>query len=373
MTIDSTTFRYVVGHFMTGVTVITANDGGMRHGVTASSVASLSVEPPTMIACVNKASRTGQAIYRSGYYAINILNKDQGPLAERFASSADDKFSGLDVAEGFSGAPLLPDVLAQIECQVVEAVEGGTHRVLIGAVLAATAGAGDPLGYYRGGFGEFHLHRDDAVYEEIRRQIIQRNLRPGAIVDIPALAKEFDVGAGVVRYALARLATDTLITRDPRRGYMVAPIDAATCAEAFDARCTIELGVVARIAGRPTKPQLEQLDARLAELMPLIRAGRFVDVRRYVEANNAYHEQVVSLAGSESLLGAYRRLSLKGLMTLALSGVTDTSDDMIGDHIALTDALKRGDEAAARTALISHNARVKTRTEEILRSAGGRI
>jgi DNA-binding GntR family transcriptional regulator/flavin reductase (DIM6/NTAB) family NADH-FMN oxidoreductase RutF len=373
MTVDGTTFRHVVGHFMTGVTVITTNDGGARHGVTASSVASLSVEPPMMIACINKASRTCQAIRHTGYYAINILNKDQGPIAERFAATSDDKFSGLDVCEGSSGAPLLSDALAHIECRVVEEVEGGTHRVLIGHVLAAAARDNDPLGYYRGGFGQFHFDRDEAAYEEIRRQIIERTLRPGDVLDPLGLASTLDVEVGAVHYALTRLAADTLVRRDSRRGYAVAPIDVATCAEAFDARYAIELGVVAWVIGRLSAAQVEQLRWRLAELVPLIRDGRFVDVRRYVEANTAYHEQVVSLAGNDALLSAYRRLSLKGLMTLALSGVSETSDDMIADHVALTDALVRGDQAAAHAALYSHNARVKARTEEILYAAGGSV
>jgi DNA-binding GntR family transcriptional regulator/flavin reductase (DIM6/NTAB) family NADH-FMN oxidoreductase RutF len=373
VSIDDKSFRHVVGHFMTGVTVITARWDGVDHGVTASSVASLSTEPASMVACVNKTSRTGQALHRSGGFAINILSDAQGFVAERFASSSDDKFAGLEIRYGGSGAPLLVDALAHIDCRVREEVEGGTHRVFIGDVLAASAGEGEPLAYYRGGFGRFQFSRDDAVFEEIRERIVNRRQRPGEVLDVGTLADELDVARSAVYYALTKLATEALVARDLDRGYVVVPIDAAACEEAFDARCSIELGVVAAKIGRLGEEQLARLESRLSDLVPLIHNGRFVDVEAYIEANSAFHEQLIALSGNEALLKAYRRLSLKGLMSQALGATDETSDEMVADHVALTEALRREDETAARQALISHRERVTSRSRELLAAAGGSV
>ena len=84
---DKETFRHVIGHFASGVTVLTARDGDDDFGATASAVSSLSLEPPMLLVCLNTRSSTQQAIHSSRGFGVNILDEDQGIVAERFASS----------------------------------------------------------------------------------------------------------------------------------------------------------------------------------------------------------------------------------------------------------------------------------------------
>ncbi len=146
-------FREVIGHFASGVTVITTSLDGELHGTTASAVSSLSLEPPMMLVCMNKASETGQAVLRSGAFAVNILGEGDDELARRFARRGGDKFDGVDVSLGDHRQPLLVDALAQLVCRVDQQVEAGTHIVFFALVHEATARPGAPLAYYRGRFG----------------------------------------------------------------------------------------------------------------------------------------------------------------------------------------------------------------------------
>lgn len=155
-------FRHVIGHFISGVTVITAVSDGQRFGATASAVSSLSLEPPMLLVCVNSRSATAAAIEGAGVFAVNILAEDQDQLALSFARSGTDKFRDVAVSEGEHGVPLLDGSLAQIECRVVNQARGGTHAVFFGEVGRAQAGEGRPLGYFRGRFGRLGPHRRKA-------------------------------------------------------------------------------------------------------------------------------------------------------------------------------------------------------------------
>ena len=146
-------FRDVIGRFASGVTVLTARDGEADHGMTASAICSLSLEPPMLLACVNRAVSTREAISRGGVFAVNVLHEGQGDLARHFAAPRADKFAGLDVHRGALGSPLLPDALAWIECRVTQDIEGGTHSVFLAEVVQAEGREGRPLAYFRGGFG----------------------------------------------------------------------------------------------------------------------------------------------------------------------------------------------------------------------------
>src|SRR5512143_758826 len=120
---DGTVFRRVIGNFMTGVVVITAEHDGVRHGMTVSAVSSLSLDPPMLLVCMKASSATQEAVHRSGRFAVNILAEHQGHIAERFARpGSDDKFAGLETALGRTGVPVLCGVLATVECRVAEVV-----------------------------------------------------------------------------------------------------------------------------------------------------------------------------------------------------------------------------------------------------------
>ena len=158
-------FRDAIGHFASGVTIITARYGDEDFGVTANAVSSLSLDPPTMLVCLNRASRTQSAVSRSKAFSVNILNESQGDLAVRFATSETDKFRGVGVSYGVLGNPLLDGALAYLECRVMEELAGGTHAVFLAGVERAERFDGEPLAYFRGRFGRLELDQsvpDDA-------------------------------------------------------------------------------------------------------------------------------------------------------------------------------------------------------------------
>lgn len=155
--VDRELFRSVMGHFASGVTIITARHEGIDYGLTASAVTSLSLDPPMLLICVNKTSHTRDAIAQSQVFSVNILRENQSALARQFASSRPDKFDGMNISYGELGAPRLGDALATIECHVVEKVTGGTHSVFLAEVHSAQAAEGMPLTYFRGRMGRFEL------------------------------------------------------------------------------------------------------------------------------------------------------------------------------------------------------------------------
>lgn len=148
-------FRQVIGHFASGVAVVTASDEAGDHGTTVSSLCSLSVEPPRLIVCMNRNSSTGKVLEPGGWFGLNILADDQHELARLFATKAEDKFRDVAVSHGPHGTPVLDGALAVLECRVISETDGGTHAVLIGEVGYSSAAPGAPLLYHRGVFGAF--------------------------------------------------------------------------------------------------------------------------------------------------------------------------------------------------------------------------
>lgn len=145
----------MIGHFASGVAVITTIADGVAFGTTASAVTSLSLEPPMVVVCMNRDSETGAAAARSGYFAINVLGEDQHHLARHFAGKGDDKFAEIERRTGPHGLPLLDDAIAHLECRTTQRVPGGTHVVFLAEIESAEARGGAPLTYFRGRFGRF--------------------------------------------------------------------------------------------------------------------------------------------------------------------------------------------------------------------------
>jgi flavin reductase (DIM6/NTAB) family NADH-FMN oxidoreductase RutF len=154
--VTSAEFRDLIGRFASGVTVATTVADGQPYGTTASAVTSVSLAPPMLLICMNKQSLTGQAIIRSGHFAVNVLGEDQGYLADHFARKG-SSFAGLRTAAGLRGAPLLTDALASFECRVTDTLPAGTHTVLIGLVERASGRQGMPLAYFRGRQGRLSV------------------------------------------------------------------------------------------------------------------------------------------------------------------------------------------------------------------------
>lgn len=157
--VDSALFRQVLGHFPTGVTVITAVADGVPSGLAVGSFASLSLDPPLVLFCPAKTSSSWPTIEAAGHFCVNILAEDQGDLSGVFASKSEDKFAGIDWATRATGAPVLPDVLAWIDCEIHEVLDGGDHWIVVGLVKELSAGdrpdGVGPLLFYRGSYGRF--------------------------------------------------------------------------------------------------------------------------------------------------------------------------------------------------------------------------
>lgn len=151
MAIGPDEFRLAMGHFASGVTVITTWDAdGRPTGFTANAFSSVSLAPPLVLVCVDHKAQSYPAIETSGRFAVNILASDQEPLSKRFAVSGGDKFDGVAWSTGPGGLPLLSGTLAAMECHTVHAYPGGDHTIFVGRVESAQTQAVEPLLYYRG-------------------------------------------------------------------------------------------------------------------------------------------------------------------------------------------------------------------------------
>lgn len=152
MAVDSRQFRQALGCFASGVTVVTALDAaaGQAVGMTASAFTSLSLDPPLVLVCVQKAGQTWNTLDAAGRFAVNILAEDQAAVSNRFAGRAkddSDRFADLDTRPApHSGAPWLVGAIARIDCAVHAVHDGGDHSIFVGEVLAIDVAADrDPL------------------------------------------------------------------------------------------------------------------------------------------------------------------------------------------------------------------------------------
>jgi len=160
-TVTPDAFKAAMRHFPTGVTVVTSVRERQPRGLTVSSFASVSVDPPLVLICINREARSYLYISESKIFCVNILSGDQGELAKRFASKMrDNQFEGVAFETGRTGAAILSGVVAHLECDVAEEHHAGTHSVFIGRVVSCASRAGSPLGYYNGAFHDFGIRID---------------------------------------------------------------------------------------------------------------------------------------------------------------------------------------------------------------------
>jgi 3-hydroxy-9,10-secoandrosta-1,3,5(10)-triene-9,17-dione monooxygenase reductase component len=153
---DAAKYRQVLGHFPTGVTVVTADAADGPVGLAVGSFCSVSLDPPLVAFFPGRSSSSWPQIEASGSFCVNILAEDQEDVCRRFASKADDKFEGLGWHEAGTGAPLLDGVLAWIDCDIESVVEAGDHFCVTGRVRDLdVAHDGSPLVFFRGGYGRF--------------------------------------------------------------------------------------------------------------------------------------------------------------------------------------------------------------------------
>lgn len=197
MALEQDFFRQVMGHFATGVTVVTTNNHGIIGGLTVNAFCSLSLEPPLVLACIDLNSNTLPLIRESGCFAVNMLTDKQESISRCFSTISAERFERFcDVSyhTAATGAPILDNVLAFIDTRVVAEYPGGDHVIFIGQVEAmgtayhiefandemsrpdtVVANNGHveeehPLGYYRGQYrhlSQFYHHSGLPAYNKV--------------------------------------------------------------------------------------------------------------------------------------------------------------------------------------------------------------
>jgi flavin reductase (DIM6/NTAB) family NADH-FMN oxidoreductase RutF len=146
-------FRQLLGRFATGVTVVTTRDpAGRPIGMTASSVASVSLQPPLVLVSVDQANDMHPALHAAPRFVLNVLAADQEAISRRFAAEHPDRFEGLGYRETKHGIPVLDGVVASIECDKHAEAPGGDHTVFFGVVTGGSVSDRRPLLYYRGSY-----------------------------------------------------------------------------------------------------------------------------------------------------------------------------------------------------------------------------
>lgn len=144
----------------TGVAVVTAVRDGEARGITISAFTSVSLDPPTLLVCVNRQARSYLYIAHSRRFALNVLAADQREIAERFSGKRrENQFDALATEPGLEGVPLIAGALAHFECVVSGEHEVGSHSIFIAEIERAAHREGEPLGYFDGAFRTFALER----------------------------------------------------------------------------------------------------------------------------------------------------------------------------------------------------------------------
>lgn len=151
--IDLDEFRSVLGHFATGVAVVTTLDErGEKVGMTISSFNSVSLDPPLVLWSVAEDSQSYDVFTEAEHFAVHVLAMNQKDLANRFALRGGDKFDNLDCREGIYGIPVLPEFAACFECSTEHIYPGGDHKIIVGRVHRFEEQEADPLIVHRSRF-----------------------------------------------------------------------------------------------------------------------------------------------------------------------------------------------------------------------------
>ncbi|WP_153722027.1 flavin reductase [Sporosarcina cascadiensis] len=378
--VNNLIFREVIGHFTSGVTVITTKHEGVNYGVTASAVSSLSVDPPMLLVCINQATGTCNAISKAKVFGVNILHEDQGEIAMQFARPSKDKFQGIETIEGKLGEPILKETLAHLECRVVQEVTGGTHSVFLAEVVHASAEERNPLTYYRGKFGRFLSHNDEMVYLELRSKVLKRDFQLMEPFNVGSLTEMIKVPRQVIYHALTKLEAEGLISRSETGDYSVTPLSIEMLTEALETRCALEVAAVEKTVGNLSKEELAVLRKRVEDTLPNKENG-ITDIDKYIEANISLHDYTIALTNNATLLDSYRRLTAEAVMSSALrvafeannSTAKEELNKLADDHESLLLAYENGDKEAAKEIIQQHTDEAKKLGKYIISHAGGSI
>ena len=191
-------FREVLGHFPTGVVLVTAiGDDGEPIGMIVGTFASVSLDPPMVMYLPTKTSSTFARLRTSSSFCVNVLAADQNALVRSFAGKGENKFEGVSWQRSPSGAPIIDGVVASIDCEVDSIIEAGDHYIVLGSVNELEVhNPVAPLLFFQGGFGRFANLRTGAVSEAvvIEAERAAATVRP----ELESLAESLGVECDVV-------------------------------------------------------------------------------------------------------------------------------------------------------------------------------
>jgi flavin reductase (DIM6/NTAB) family NADH-FMN oxidoreductase RutF len=217
--IDPRALRNAFGSFLTGVTVVTANDvEGRPIGFTANSFTSVSLDPALLLVCLAKRSSNFATLTGAKGFAVNILAEDQEAVSNTFARPSEDRFATVDWRNGPHGSPVLDGASAWFDCAMHEIVDAGDHAILVGAIKAFEDAGTNGLGYARGAY-----------------------VKPGTLGDAVAAAAQ---GEAVVGAVVER--DGTILLLGPDEGPLSlpeAPIDEANDPQALRAFLSRAIGL----------------------------------------------------------------------------------------------------------------------------------
>jgi flavin reductase (DIM6/NTAB) family NADH-FMN oxidoreductase RutF len=147
-------FKQALARWASGVTIVTARHGADVHGMTVSAFSSVSLDPPLVLVCADKASNTNALIQRAGVFSVSVLAQGQEALSNKFASKKEEwrRFDGLACSDGVSGCPRIPGAAVALDCTVEQTVDAGDHFVYIGRVEAVAISDAPPLIHYRAAY-----------------------------------------------------------------------------------------------------------------------------------------------------------------------------------------------------------------------------
>jgi flavin reductase (DIM6/NTAB) family NADH-FMN oxidoreductase RutF/DNA-binding IclR family transcriptional regulator len=231
--VDARLFRDVLGHYPTGVVLVTAiSRSGEPIGMIVGSFTSVSLDPPLVAYLPTTTSKSYAVLREVDTFCINVLSADQELLCRRFASPGDDKWAGVGWTPSPGGAPVLEDAVAWIECTTESEIEAGDHYIVLGRVRElGVQNPMAPLLFFQGGYGRFTMSSvvaastPDLIHaiqsaEKARDEIEALAARTGVAVDVVAAAGQDLVFVGAATGADTPPSVPTLGTRIP----LMAPL-----------------------------------------------------------------------------------------------------------------------------------------------------
>lgn len=155
MTVDTRQLRDALGHFATGVTVVTLWHDGEVHGMTANSFTSVSLDPPLLLVNIAKGNRTHDLVTQIGRFGVNILGEEHEDVSTHFAQAGERETpESIRFQSSNGGSPIMDGAIAWFDCTVWNSYDGGDHTIFVGHVDHFDAPGGKPLLFFKGRYGK---------------------------------------------------------------------------------------------------------------------------------------------------------------------------------------------------------------------------